>query len=420
MVALFGRYSYVRELGQGATARVIEARDAHASGQSRALKLLPPDEGSRAAWEQARLMRVSGPHLASVHELLRVDTPISAPFSLSKGAWVLVEDLAPGERADACLERLHDDMDALLDAVLRVAHGAAQGLLALHRAGLVHGDVKPENLLCTEGAQQVTLIDLGVARAPGQYTVVDGTPEYLPAEAWSGRCGFETDVYALGATLSDLWSGVRAETVSAGAPVRLPQRSLAPAQIAAAPRLATLIDAMLASDPHARPGSALRVLERLAPLLEHRFGPGRYGAKAVAPAGGLNLRPSPLSLPLVGHGDELRLLATQLEGVGVLQVCGPPGSGRSRVVREAVRAVQLSCARRAEQVPSFAVGLDGLDRLAQAPLIVHVPAAAAGESERAARLAAAQRRAGASVRLVFEREVPDPSLSPDAVVSTLR
>src|SRR5207245_804513 len=85
-----------------------------------------------------------------------------------------------------------------------LAHAADQ-LTALHRAGLLHGDVKPANVI-VEPAGRGTLVDLGLAEPwkEGGATVRGLTPKYAAPELFEGAMlGVRAEVYSLGATLAD-------------------------------------------------------------------------------------------------------------------------------------------------------------------------------------------------------------------------
>src|SRR5262245_29772202 len=91
----FGRYEHRAELGRGGSGRGVEVVDHAAGGALRALKIVGPEHAERLAWELEVLAGVAHPSLARVHELLRVEAPLGAPFRLPRGAFVLVEDRAP-------------------------------------------------------------------------------------------------------------------------------------------------------------------------------------------------------------------------------------------------------------------------------------------------------------------------------------
>ncbi len=125
--------------------------------------------------------------------------------------YYLVMELLPGEslrcrmRRDYCL----DPADALW-----ITRQSAEALAALHRAGLMHGDVKPENLRLVD-AGSVVLIDLGFARRPGENEslfrkgYVLGTGNYLAPELCDDQPREElaSDLFSLGVTLFEMLAG---------------------------------------------------------------------------------------------------------------------------------------------------------------------------------------------------------------------
>jgi serine/threonine protein kinase len=92
-----------------------------------------------------------------------------------------------------------------------IAVGLARGIAALHRLGVIHRDIKPDNVIL-EGAGKLKLLDLGVVRVPGWEDFppedVPGTPAYMAPEMFNGEAGDEaTDVYALGVTMFRAYTG---------------------------------------------------------------------------------------------------------------------------------------------------------------------------------------------------------------------
>jgi serine/threonine protein kinase len=81
----------------------------------------------------------------------------------------------------------------------------ARAVAALHRAGIIHRDIKPDNVILERGAS-LKLIDFGVVRIPGMEDSapqnIPGTPAYMAPEMFDGEAGNEaTDIYALGVTM---------------------------------------------------------------------------------------------------------------------------------------------------------------------------------------------------------------------------
>ncbi len=137
---------------------------------------------------------------------------------------------APGRRAWLYTVMPHYDGETL-EARLRrgppvrlrdglgIGIGLAKGLAALHRAGIVHRDVKPDNVLLTvgaDGAPHPRLIDFGVVRLPGldlpgapaPDQAAPGTPSYMAPELLAGAQGdAHSDVFALGVTLYRMFTG---------------------------------------------------------------------------------------------------------------------------------------------------------------------------------------------------------------------
>ena len=89
--------------------------------------------------------------------------------------------------------------------------GLARGVAALHRLGVIHRDIKPDNVIL-EGGGKLKLVDLGVVRVPGWEDFppedIPGTPAYMAPEMFKGEAGNEaTDIYALGVTMFRAFTG---------------------------------------------------------------------------------------------------------------------------------------------------------------------------------------------------------------------
>ncbi|MBP7147264.1 MAG: protein kinase [Acidobacteria bacterium] len=171
-----GRYRIDALLGRGGMGEVYRATDEKLA-RTVALKLLPagavPDDLARArAIAEARAAcSVSNPHVATVLDVLEHD-----------GAPVLVMEFVDGERLDEALGRGLDRA-----RLVRYFAEIADALAAIHAAGLVHGDLKPGNVLVT-ASDHAKVLDFGVARPavprePGRDETAPTQPGG-PAGAW--------------------------------------------------------------------------------------------------------------------------------------------------------------------------------------------------------------------------------------------
>jgi hypothetical protein len=202
---LGGRYQLRRALGRGAIAEVVLAGDARTGGEV-ALKILYPHlrenapvvERFRREVEVVR--RIAHPHVLAVREVVDSDEHL-----------FLVMDYHPGgDLAD----RLARAGRLAPSDVRRLAGQLCGALAAAHRAGVVHRDVKPSNVLCGPGpALDVRLCDFGLARTADfagltTASAVLGTPEYMAPEVITdGHADPRSDVYSLGVVLFEAATG---------------------------------------------------------------------------------------------------------------------------------------------------------------------------------------------------------------------
>jgi hypothetical protein len=282
---LGGRYRVLSPLGSGAMGDVYEVARL-ADGRRFALKLLHGDAEHdvrvRFAREAQILAQLDHPNLVAI-----VDVDLTERDEL-----YLVMDLVVGTTLDRARGRGRD-LGWMLSALRQVA----EGLAAIHRAGVIHRDLKPGNILVSagrDGGSQVKIADFGVSSlagkcdADGEATtahatrrgVVVGTPSYMAPElADGGDAGFAVDIFSFGVLAYELCAGQRPFAEPAftrrllGAELA-PPRPLASVAPAVPAPLAALLDACLHPQPRRRPTAATLA----AALADHRGTTGRAEA----------------------------------------------------------------------------------------------------------------------------------------------
>ncbi|MFG2972713.1 serine/threonine-protein kinase [Streptomyces sp. NPDC048331] len=191
-------YTEVRELGAGGSGRVVLAVH-DGTGTPVAVKYLsdrlrqdPAFVGEFRA--EARLLGgLQTPYVVRLYEYVE-----------ASGGAAIVMELVDGISLRALLKQ-SGRADA--EAALVVLKGSLLGLAAAHRAGVVHRDYKPENVLVApDGSSK--LVDFGIAANRGSTPGVAGTPAYMAPEQWQGRpASPAADVYAATATFFECLTG---------------------------------------------------------------------------------------------------------------------------------------------------------------------------------------------------------------------
>lgn len=297
---LGSRYLLLEPIGTGVTGRVWRG-SVRGTGAPVAVKVLHrelsvrPDVVTRFLDERSVLAGIHHPNVVPV-----VD------FVVEGDRLAIVLGLADGDaRALLC----EQGTLAPADAVALVADVLA-GLAAVHDAGLVHRDVKPENILVVAGPPRRFLLgDTGIATICGgdgtDLPVATGSPEYLAPEVVAGgQPGPAADLYAAGVVLYELLAGRTPFAGGHPAAVLYRQATAAPARLpGVAEPLWRVLASLLAKEPGARPAGARDARRRL--------------LEAAAPAGGPLARPVPDAPPAddparrrLPPADELRPAAT--------------------------------------------------------------------------------------------------------------
>ncbi|WP_201738477.1 serine/threonine-protein kinase [Thermus thermamylovorans] len=243
---LLRRYRVVRPLGRGALATVYLAFDPF--GAPYALKVFPRGAGGRRDRELWVGRRLAHPNL----------NPVLAPLDLEEGPALLLA-YAPGEELGRWTLRRPGRGRAL-----RVFHQLLAALAHMHGRGLVHRDVKPENVIVA-GTDEARLVDFdlsGPALEAFKRPLRVGTLPYLAPEQVLGRSpGPEADLYAAGVVLYWLLSG---EHPFVGEPEEVllgHLRQPAPPIPGLAPREQAYLERLLAKSPKERFPSAKEALE---------------------------------------------------------------------------------------------------------------------------------------------------------------
>jgi len=267
--ALAGRYSLERELGRGGMGIVYLARDLRLE-RVVAIKLLPPDRGAaplreRFLREARTAARLSHPHIIPIHSVEH-----AGDFVFFVMAFVDGETLGARLRRDGFL-KAHD--------AARILREVAWALAYAHGQGVVHRDVKPDNVLLERGSGRALVADFGIARlvqAPGTSGEgeVVGTPEYMSPEQASGSSiDGRSDLYSLGVVGYYALSGRLPFTASSVAALLAQQvtKPSPPLDAPGAPHsLVAAVERCLAKDPAQRPQSGEDLAAALGATLDTR------------------------------------------------------------------------------------------------------------------------------------------------------
>jgi serine/threonine-protein kinase len=251
-------------LGSGGMGQVF---DGHDLGLARrvAIKANYPDTQLSVRTEAQALAAVKHPGVVGVHAL-----------GVHDGVDYMVMEHVSGVTLAHHLERLERDGLPLAER-LGILIAIGDGLAAIHRAGISHGDVKPENVLLAASGR-VVLTDLGLVRAGYEPDagLVAGTPAYMAPEIMSPRfknAGWHlVDVYAFGVLAFRMLSGqLPFDAPSPLDLVRMHVDQPAPqlSAVASVPkRLSELVTQLMAKDPVDRPSSMDAVVWQLRAIAE--------------------------------------------------------------------------------------------------------------------------------------------------------
>jgi eukaryotic-like serine/threonine-protein kinase len=208
--ALTGRYSIKRELGKGGMATVWLARDLR-HDRFVALKVMRPDLASSVGAERfLHEIRITA-QLRHPHILPVFDSGEAGAGETGRHLWYTM----PYVEGETLRQRLVRQRTLPVDEAIRITCEVATALDYAHRRGVVHRDVKPENILIED--EHAVIADFGVARALDMAGAEGltatgfavGTPAYMSPEEAGGSSEVDgrADVYALGCVLYEMLAG---------------------------------------------------------------------------------------------------------------------------------------------------------------------------------------------------------------------
>lgn len=251
-----GRYRLLGKLGHGGMGTVWRAKDETvdrevAVKEPRVPDHLPERERTNAFERMRREARAAArldhPAVVNVHDVAVVDGQ----------PWIVMELVTGRSLGDALQEGTLDARDAA-----RIGLQVLGALEAAHAAGVLHRDVKPDNVLLGRH-DRVVLTDFGIAQIEGETNLTDtggfvGSPEYIAPERVLGqRPGPASDLWSLGVVLYAATEGVSPFRRSNTPATLQSVLNSAPAPPTSAPGpLADLITALLAKDASSRPNAA--------------------------------------------------------------------------------------------------------------------------------------------------------------------
>lgn len=248
MPALPMGYRATELLGVGSSASVYHAIDAR--GREVALKVFGPQQRKHWLREVAANTSLKHDHIVTAVDIAYApDGTCAIAYPLMRGN--LADRLAERERFDA-----HEVRVVLRDVLCALEH--------IHRLGLIHGDVKPANVLCDDDGRY-HLADLGSCGKPEQFTHRDdaGTPVYVAPERLGGVVRPTSDLYSVGVLAFELLVGIPPFHGDVRELLRQHLHTIPPFEALAASTLRPLVEHLLEKNPLHRSQTAFEALQRL-------------------------------------------------------------------------------------------------------------------------------------------------------------
>ncbi|MEO7987267.1 MAG: serine/threonine-protein kinase, partial [Gemmatimonadales bacterium] len=283
--AVLGHYEVVRRLGQGATATVYLARDTKHHREV-AIKVLRPELAAAVGPDRFR---------REIDIAATLHHPHILPLFDSGALGALLFYVMPRVEGQSLRTALATEPRMPIDTAVRIAREVAMALDYSHRHGVIHRDIKPDNILLQDG--QAIVADFGIARAieaadPARCTeptMGTGTPAYMSPEQLSPGAAIDgrSDIYALGCVLYEMLVG--------RPPYNGATRQMIVAQQSAAPPLS-----VRTARPDVPQSVADVVARALAPVAVDRFATAQDMGGALHKSATAAARPRRRALILTG------------------------------------------------------------------------------------------------------------------------
>ncbi len=334
--ALGSAYTLDGEIGRGGMGVVFNARDERLKRQV-AVKVLPPELAFR---EEIRLRflreaetaaRLSHPHIVPIH-------------SVGEGPDGLVYFVMAYVDGESLAAKLKRRGRLPSDEARRIMQETADALGAAHALGIIHRDVKPDNILLEGSRGRVVVTDFGIAKALSSTTggatltgtgVAIGTPHYMSPEQAAGDREIDgrSDIYSLGVVAFQMLAGelpfhaptvpgILMKHITERAPLITDKRPDIPEELAAC------VMRSLEKDPEDRWPTA----DALRRALEARSATPYQPRRPSAPAPAYASRPLPPAAPRGGPGRGLDRVARRVDRTRERPMLAP--SGEPEIVRE--------------------------------------------------------------------------------------
>lgn len=291
MSRMFGRFEIQGELGRGAMAIIYRGYDPKIE-RTLAIKTLRPEFSAHAEYRARFLTEAKAagtlnhPHIVTIFDVGEVE---GIPFI----AMELLTGMTLGQLGESHPEGIPPS------TLIEVAIQIADALDFAHRHGVVHQDIKPENIILQQDQLNIKMMDFGIARitrdtdtpsSNGARAFLSGTPQYMsPEQITDQPIDGRSDLYSLGVVLYELLAGHRPyqdedHWVVWQKALKEPLPALKPLNPRTPPDLIELVNTLLAKDPNERYQSAAGVAADLRSIAQRmNEGTERWLSSSVIP-----------------------------------------------------------------------------------------------------------------------------------------